>query len=158
MVGTRWQRVQSYATIAAWYNAAILDDDEFTFEDVDETVKAGIWLGLIWSPQIAMAIPAAAALTMPLAVLEGAALGGLGVSYAIGGEEGAVSYIDYISNPHKIHKDPEKIEALMQAQRIVQGIITLGGSELARAGLDIIGEYKEELFKNRWVTGPRLPF
>jgi len=156
--GSRWQRIQSYATVAAWYNAAILDDDEFTFEDVDETVKAAIVLGLIWSPQIAMAIPAAAALSVPLAVVEGAALVGLGASFAIGGTQGAVDYIDYVSNPHKIHKDPEKVEALMQANRILQAGLTLGGSEIAKIGVDLVWDYREELFKNRWLTGPRLPF
>jgi len=156
--GSRWQRLTSYSTIAAWYNAAILDDDEFTFEDVDETVKAAVLLGLIWSPQIAMTIPAAAALAMPLAVVEGAALVGLGASFAIGGTQGAVDYIDYVSNPHKIHQDPEKVEALMLAHRIVQGIITLGGSEAAKTTLDVVWDYREELFKNRWLTGPDLSF
>jgi len=155
MVGTRWQRVQSYATIGAWFNAAYLDDDEFTFEDVDETVKAALWLGLIWSPQIALGIGMSAT---PLNIIEGAALVGLGASFAIGGTQGAVDYIDYVSNPHKIHKDPEKVEALMQAHRIVQGIITLGGSEVAKTTLDVIWDYREELFKNRWLTGPSLPF
>ena len=123
MFGSRWQRVQSYALIGAWYNAAYLDDEEFTFEDLDETVKAGIVLGLIWSPQIALAIPAAAALSTPLAVVEIAALAGLGVSFAIGGVEGAETYIDYISNPQDIIKSREKTKALIQATDITLSVI-----------------------------------
>jgi len=159
--GSRWQRIQSYATIAAWYNAAILDDDEFTFEDVDETVKAAVLLGLIWSPQIALAIPAAAALSIPLAVVEGAALAGLGISYAIGGEEGAVSYIDYISNPEEIPFDPKKRDAFMQALEITTGLINPLGWVAGQTGQlagEVILEFKDVVFKNRWLTGPRLPF
>jgi len=153
--GTRWQRVQSYATVGAWFNAAYLDDDQFTFEDVDETLFAGVWLGLIWSPQIALAIGVS---TTPLNIVEGAALAGLGVSFAIGGVEGAETYVDYITDPVDIIKNPEKAESLMQANRILQAGITLGGSEVARAGIEVLGEYSEELFKNRYLTGPYLPF
>jgi len=153
--GTRWQRVQSYATVGAWFNAAYLDDDQFTFEDVDETLFAGVWLGLIWSPQIALAIGVS---TTPLNIVEGAALAGLGVSFAIGGVEGAETYVDYITDPVDIIKNSEKAESLMQAHRIMQAGLTLGGSEVVRAGIEAIGEYSEELFKNRYLTGPALPF
>jgi len=153
--GTRWQRVQSYATVGAWFNAAYLDDDEFTFEDVDETLFAGVWLGLIWSPQIALAIGVS---TTPLNIVEGAALAGLGVSFAIGGVEGAETYVDYITDPVDIIKNPEKAESLIQANRILQAGITLGGSEVARAGIEVLGDFSEELFKNRYLTGPYLPF
>jgi len=153
--GTRWQRVQSYATVGAWFNAAYLDDDQFTFEDVDETLFAGVWLGLIWSPQIALAIGVS---TTPLNIVEGAALAGLGVSFAIGGVEGAETYVDYITDPVDIIKNPEKAESLIQANRILQAGITLGGSEVARAGIEVLGDFSEELFKNRYLTGPALPF
>jgi len=153
--GTRWQRVQSYATVGAWFNAAYLDDDQFTFEDVDETLFAGVWLGLIWSPQIALAIGVS---TTPLNIVEGAALAGLGVSFAIGGVEGAETYVDYITDPVDIIKNPEKAESLMQAHRILQAGVTLGGSEVVRAGIEFLGEFSEELFKNRYLTGPYLPF
>ena len=156
--GSRWQRVQSYTSLGAWYSLAILDDDEFTWKDTPETLILGISLGLIWSPQIAMAIPATAALTLPLAVVEGAALTGLAASYAIGGTEGAETYIDYITDPVDIVKNPEKAEALMGANRIMQGVITLGGSELARAGVDAISNYSEEIFKNRWMNPLGLSF
>ena len=155
--GTRWQRVQSYATVGAWFNAAYLDDDQFTFEDVDETLYAGVMLGLIWSPQIALAIGVSAT---PLSIVEGAALVGLGVSFAIGGVEGAETYVDYINpvNWKENVKDPEKVEALVKANRILQAVTTLGGSEIARAGRGVIDEYKHEIFRNRFVTGPMLPF
>lgn len=151
--GSRWQRVQSYATAAAWFNAAYLDDEEFTFEDVDETIYAAVMLGLIWSPQIALAIPAAAALSLPLAVVEGAALAGLGISYAIGGAEGAADYIDYISNPEEIPFDRAKREAFMQASEIMVAttnpVAWVAGQGAQMIG-ELIGEYKSEIFKNRW--------
>jgi hypothetical protein len=155
MFGTRWQRVQSYATIGAWHNAAILDDDEFTFGDLPETAYAAGMLGLIWSPQIALAIGMSGT---PLNILEGAALLGLGASFAIGGSEGAGQYIDYITNPEDIHKSPEKVDALIHANRIVQALISFGASEVTRAGVDVLSDYKDEIFRSRWLTGPALPF
>lgn len=155
MFGTRWQRVQSYATIGAWHNAAILDDDEFTLGDIPETAYAAGMLGLIWSPQIALAIGMSGT---PLNILEGAALIGLGASFAIGGSEGAGQYIDYITNPEDIHKSPEKVDALIQANRIVQGLMSFGVSEVTRAGIDVLSDYKNEIFRSRWLTGPALPF
>jgi len=156
MFGSRWQRVQSYATIGAWFNAAYLDDDEFTFEDLDETVKAGIMLGLIWSPQIAVAVGLSAT---PLNIVEGAALAGLGVSFAIGGVEGAETYIDYISNPEDIFKSPEKTEALLQASDIVLSVVNPLHIPTKMLSEWLVGELPwGELFKNRWLTGPVLPF
>jgi len=153
--GTRWQRVQSYAIIGAWQEAALRDDEEFTLEDIPETAYAAGMLGLIWSPQIALAIGMSGT---PLNIVEGAALAGLGVSYVIGGAEGAGQYIEYITNPEDIFKSPEKTDALMLSHRIVQGVLTFGMSELARGGVDFISEYREEIFKNRWLSLPALPF
>jgi len=154
--GSRWQRLTSYSALGAWYGIAILDDNEFNWKDAPETLMLGVQLGLIWSPQIAMAIPAAAALTGPLAVVEVAALTGLAASYAIGGAEGAETYVDYITDPVDIIKNPAKAESLMLANRFMQAGLTLGGSEVARAGIEVIGSYSEELFKNRWLNP--LPF
>jgi len=158
--GSRWQRLTSYSVVGAWLNAAYADDNEFTIEDIDETVYAAGMLGLIWSPQIALAIPAVATAATPLAIVEGAALAGLAASFAIGGVEGAETYIDYVEpgNWPELITDPGKQESLMQAHRIMQGVVTLGGSEFARAGVDILSDYKDEIFKNRWMTGPYLPF
>jgi len=154
--GTRWQRVQSYATIGAWHNAAILDDDEFTLEDIPETAYAVGMLGLIWSPQIALAIGMSGT---PLNILEGAALIGLGASFAIGGSEGAGQYIDYITNPEDIHKSPKKIEALIQASDITLSVVNP-----LHIPTKMLAEYIVKdlpwgmVFKNRWLTGPALPF
>jgi len=158
--GSRWQRLTSYSVVGAWLNAAYADDDEFTIEDIDETFYAAGMLGLIWSPQIALAVPALAAASGPLAVVEGAALVGLGASFVIGGYEGAETYVDYINptNLPELITDPGKQESLMQAHRIMQGVVTLGGSELARAGVATLSDYKDEIFKNRFMTGPYLPF
>jgi len=153
--GTRWQRVQTYASLGAWYTMAIHEDGEFTFKDFPETAVLGMQLGLIWSPQIALGLGMSAT---PLNIVEGAALAGLGISYAIGGREGAETYIDYITDPGDIVKNPQKAEALMQANRIVMAGVTLGGSELARAGVNVLKDFKNEIFKNRFVTGPYLPF
>jgi len=153
--GTRWQRLQSYATIAAWHNAAILDDDKFTIGDIPETAYAAGMLGLIWSPQIALVVGSP---TIALNVVEAAALTGLIASYAIGGAEGAEIYVDYISSPVSLVKEPEKRAAFIQAsQYIVAGVNPMMwvGGEFGR----YLGEHHQsDLFKNRWLTGPYLPF
>jgi len=153
--GSRWQRAQTYTSLAAWSALALADDDELTWEDTPETLYLGMRLGLIWSPQIALAVGMSAT---PLNIVEGAALAGLGISFAIGGLEGAETYVDYITDPVDMIQDPGKAESLMKAHRIMMAGLTLGGSEIASAGLEVLGEFKEELFKNRWKTGPYLPF
>jgi len=156
MYGTRWQRVQSYAVVGAWLNAAYLDDDEFTFEDIDETMYAAGMLGLIWSPQIALAIGIS---STPLNVIEGAALAGLAVSFAIGGVEGAETYVDYITDPVDMIQDPGKQEALIQASDIVLSVVNPLHIPQKMLAEWIVNELPwGEVFKNRWRTGPVLPF
>jgi len=156
MYGTRWQRVQSYAVVGAWLNAAYLDDDEFTFEDIDETMYAAGMLGLIWSPQIALAIGIS---STPLNVIEGAALAGLAVSFAIGGVEGAETYVDYITDPVDMIQDPGKQEALIQASDIVLSVVNPLHIPQKMLAEWIVNELPwGEVFKNRWTTGPVLPF
>lgn len=157
--GSRWQRVQSYATIAAWYNAAILDDDEFTWRDTPETLYAAGILGLIWSPQIAMAIPAAAALSIPLTVVESAALAGLAVSFAIGGAEGAETYVDYITDPVDMVRDLGKQKTLIQASDIVLSVVNplhIPNKMLAEWIVEDLPW--GEVFRNRWANPVALPF
>jgi len=153
--GTRWQRLQSYASIGAWHTAAILDDDEFTWEDTPETLILGMQLGLIWSPQIALVIGSP---TIALNVVEAAALTGLLASYAIGGAEGAEIYVDYIGSPVSLVKEPERRAAFIQAsQYVVAGVNPMMwvGGEFGR----YLGEHHlGDLFENRWLTGPYLPF
>lgn len=134
-------------------NEAYLDDEKFTVEDLGETAWALGYLGLVWSPQIAVGMGLS---TGPLVVVEVALLAGLGASVAIGGVEGGVRYIDFFDKD--IVSDPEKVDSLVLANRIVQGIMTFGVSEITRVGIDYLNEYKGELLKNRWTTGPYLPF
>jgi len=94
----------------------------------------------------------------PLYILEAAIVAGGIASYAIGGKEGLFTYKDFITDPVDILRDPEKTSAMLSANRVLQAVITLGGSELARAGVEIISGYKDELFRNHWMTGPALPF
>jgi len=154
--GSRWQRIQSYAVIGAWTNAAYLDDDEFTVEDIDETLYAAAMLGLIWSPQIALAVGIS---STPLNIVEGVVLAGLGVSFAIGGVEGAETYVDYITDPVDMFENEEKRAALVQATDIVLSV-----TNPLRIPIKIATKYAvenlpwHEIFKNRWVTGPSLPF
>lgn len=156
MFGTRWQRVQSYATIGAWYNAAYLDDEQFTFEDVDETLYAAAFLGLIWSPQIALGIGLS---VTPLNIVEAAALAGLGVSFAIGGPQGAADYIDYISNPQEIPFNQEKRSAFLQASDVTLSLVNPLHIPQKKLAKWIVEDLPwGEVFKNRWLTGPALPF
>jgi len=156
LFGTRWQRIQSYAVVGAWLNAAYLDDDEFTFEDIDETMYAAGMLGLIWSPQIALAIGISAT---PLNVIEGAALAGLAVSFVIGGVEGAETYVDYITDPVDMVQDAAKQETLIQASDIVLSVVNPLHIPQKMLAEWIVEDLPwGEVFKNRWVTGPVLPF
>lgn len=157
--GSRWQRVQSYGVIGAWANAALHDDDEFTFEDLDETAYAIGMLGLIWSPQIAMAVPLIGSMSTPLAIVEAAALSGLVASYAIGGMEGAETYIDYITDPIDIVKNPAKLETFIQASDIMLSIVNPLHIPVKKTTEWVIENLPwSEVFKNRWLTGPALPF
>lgn len=154
--GSRWQRIQSYATIGAWRESAYGDDEEFTIEDVDETIYAGVMLGLIWSPQIAVVIGLSGT---PLNVIEGAVLVGLGASYAIGGAEGAETYLDYISEPFTDPKsfftDADKTSALVRAADITLSVVNPLHIPTKWAAENLPWN---EIFRNRWLTGPALPF
>jgi len=159
--GSRWQRIQSYAAISAWSALAYGDDDELTWGDTPETLILAMQLGLIWSPQIALAIPAAAALGTPLAVLEGAVIVGAVASYAIDGLEGVETYVDYISDPVGIVTDPGKRGALIQAVELEMALVNPLGwasGQLGEYAGRELAKYKDVIFKNRFVTGPYLPF
>jgi hypothetical protein len=113
-------------------------------------------LGLIWSPQIALAIGMS---STPLNIVEGAVLIGLGASFAIGGMEGAETYIDYITDPIDILTDPGKRETLMQASDIMHSLVNPLHIPLKMAGEWVIESLPwREVFRNRWMTGPALPF
>jgi len=157
--GSRWQRLTSYSVAGAWLNAAYADDNEFTIEDIDETVYAAGMLGLIWSPQIALAIPTFAAVATPLTIVEGAALAGLAASFAIGGVEGAETYVDYITDPVDMFQDPGKQEALIQASDITLSLVNPLRIPQKKLAEWIVEDLPwREVFKNRWMTGPALPF
>lgn len=159
-IGTRWQRATSIAAIWAWKDKVYHDEDEkFTVEDVDETLYAVAYLGLVWSPQIAMAIPSAAALATPLAVVEGAVIAGGVVSYAIGGLEGVETYVDYISDPVDVFTDPSKTESLLQASDIALSVVNPLHIPQKKVSEWLVENVPwESVFKNRYLTGPYLPF
>ena len=154
--GSRWQRIQTYASLAAWSALALQDDDELTWRDTPETLVLGLQLGLIWSPQIALAIGMSAT---PLNIVEGAVLTGAIASYAIGGVEGVETYVDYISNPQEILFDAKKRDAFLKASDV-----TLSLANPFHIPTKMVGEWLGEnlpwgeVFRNRWVTGPVLPF
>jgi len=97
----------------------------------------------------------------PLVVVEVAAVSGLVASIAIGGVEGGEKYIDYINplNYPEHVKDPEKIEALVQASDITLSVVNPLHIPAKMLGEFIVENIPwGEVFKNRWVTGPLLPF
>jgi len=147
--------ITSIAMIWSMYQLAWRDDEKITWEDFPLLAMGISGLGILWLPE---ALTIATASTTPLVILEAAVVIGAVASVAIGGEEGLNTYVDYITNPQEIPFDQGKTESFLQANRIAQGIITLGASEITRAGADLILEYKNEIFRNRWVTGPVLPF
>jgi len=158
MFGTRWQRIQSYAALGAWTTLAIKDDDELNWKDFPETAILGMQLGLIWSPQIALAIGMSAT---PLNVVEGVFLVGLGASLAIGGLEGAETYIDYVSDPVDMITNPSKRAALTQAVEIEMALVNPAawlGSWIGEQIGEALHPYRDVMFKNRFLTGPYLSF
>jgi len=154
-LGTRWQRIQSYSSLAAWSALAYGDDDELTWGDTPETLILAMRLGLIWSPQIALAIPAAAALSTPLAVAEGAFVVGAVASYAIGGLEGVETYVDYISDPVDIVTDPGKRDALIQVVEIEMALlnpVAWAGGQLGEYAGRELAKHADMIVKNRWMN------
>jgi len=137
------------------YQLAWRDDEKITLEDFPVLAMGTGGIFLLWAPEV---LTIAAVSTTPLVILEAAVVTGAVASFAIGGEEGLNTYVDYITDPVDMFQDPGKAEALMQAHRIAMAGLTLGGSELTRAGVEVLWEFREELFKNRWMTGPYLPF
>jgi len=137
------------------YQLAWRDDEKITWEDYPELAMGTGGIFLLWAPE---ALTIAAVSTTPLVILEGAVVAGAVASVAIGGEEGLNTYVDYITDPVDIIKNPKKTETLLQANRITQGVMTLGLSEVTRAASEFAWNYKNEIFRNRWVTGPYLPF
>ena len=83
-----------------WIDEAIRDDDELTWEDLDETIILGLSLAFIWRGNVILA-------TIPgLPIVEGVVVTGAVASYAIGGTEGVGNYFDFITEPTKM---PERI-------------------------------------------------
>ena len=153
-------RAKMYRSIhmfGAWYALAIMDDDELTWKDTPESIAFGAGLAWVWWDVAAASISIS---TTPLVVVETAVVAGAVASFAIGGVEGVEKYVDYINpaNWKENLKDPEKVEALVKANRVLTGVVTLGGSELARYGVEKLKPWSEEIFKHRYLTGPYLPF
>ena len=151
---------RSIAVFGTWYTLAKMDDDKLTWKDAPETVALAAGLTWIWW-DTALAITAVS--STPLVVVEAAVVGGLVASVAIGGVEGGEKYIDYINplNYPEHVKDPEKIEALVQASEITLGLINPLGWVAGQVGQAIgkeLSTYRDEVLNNRWLTGPALPF
>jgi hypothetical protein len=147
--------ITSMAMLWSMYQLVWRDDEKITWEDFPEIAMGSGGLFLLWAPE---ALTIAAVSTTPLVVLEAAVVIGAVASVAIAGEEGLNTYVDYITDPVDMIQDPEKAESLLLAHRIVQAGVTMGGSELARGGANLIMDFKDEIFKNRYLTGPYLPF
>ena len=143
------------AMLWSMYQLVWRDDEKITWEDFPEIAMGSGGLFLLWAPE---ALTIAAVSTTPLVVLEAAVVIGAVASVAIAGEEGLNTYVDYITDPVDMIQDPEKAESLLLAHRIIQAGVTMGGSELARGGANLIMDFKDEIFKNRYLTGPYLPF
>jgi len=107
-------------------------------------------LGLIWSPQIALAIGMS---STPLNIVEGAVIAGAVASFAIGGVEGVETYVDFFD--YDILTDPEKSEAVEQAADIALSVVNPLHIPTKWAVENLPWS---EIFRNRWVTGPYLPF
>jgi len=149
---------RSIALFGTWYALAKMDDDKLTWKDAPETVGFAAGLTWIWW-DTALAITAVS--SSPLVVVEVAAVTGLVASIAIGGVEGGEKYIDYINplNYPEHVKDPEKIEALIQASDITLSVVNPLHIPTKMLGEFIVENIPwGEVFKNRWVTGPSLPF
>jgi len=151
---------RSIALAGTWYTLAIMDDDKLTWKDTPESLALAGGLTWIWWDT---ALATMAVSTTPLMVVEAAVVGGLVASVAIGGVEGGEKYVEYINplNYPEHIKDPAKMEALMQASEIGLAIaaphVWVGGKIVEYTGKEIT-KYKEEIFKNRFLTGPYLPF
>ena len=87
---------RSLAMISWWWTAAIADDDELTWEDLDETILLALSLAFIWKGNAILgAVPG-------ILPAEGFVVTGAVASYAIGGAEGVNNYTDFISKPTKM--------------------------------------------------------
>ena len=153
---TRWQRYRSTAVAWAWAETAYYDDHKFTVEDLDETLYAVAALGIIWSPQIAVGLGITAS---PLNILEGAVIAGAIASYGIGGSEGVKTYVDYITDPVGIFQEPDKTESFVRASDITLSLFNPLHIPQKKLATWIAEDLPwGEVFKNRWRTGPYLPF
>jgi len=134
------------------YQLAWRDDEKITWEDYPELAMGTGGIFLLWAPEV---LTIAAVSTTPLVILEAAIVTGAVASFAIGGEEGLNTYVDYITDPVDIVQDPEKLEVFMQASEITQAIalphVWLGG-KIIEYGTQELWKYKDEIFRNRWVT------
>ena len=155
--GTRWQRATSIAAVWAWKDKVYRDKDKkFTIEDLDETAYAALYLGMVWSPQIALVIPTAAAASGPLAVVESAFIVGAFASFAIGGLEGVETYVDFFD--YDMLTDPKKASAIEQATDITLSIVNplhIPTKKLIEYGMENLPW--NEIFRNRWAN-PTNPF
>jgi len=138
------------------YQLAWRDDEKITWEDFPELAVGTGGIFLLWAPEV---LTIAAVSTTPLVILEAAVVTGAVASFVIGGEEGLNTYVDYITDPVDMIQDPGKRAALISASDITLSLANPFHIPAKMAG-EWLGENLpwEELFRNRWVTGPVLPF
>ena len=138
------------------YQLAWRDDEKITWEDFPELAVGTGGIFLLWAPEV---LTIAAVSTTPLVILEAAVVTGAVASFAIGGEEGLNTYVDYITDPVDMVQDPGKRETLIQASDIVLSVVNPLHIPQKMLAEWIVEDLPwGELFKNRWLTGPVLPF
>jgi len=159
MWGSKTQRFRTYAVLYAWEQAAWADDQKFTWEDLDETIYAGIALAFIWKGEWILA-------TIPgINLVEGLVVGGAVVSFAIGGVEGVEDYIDFMAETPKMLAEitlgqvPEKIK--FTAETIYEHKIEEPLTMAARRYVGWVDRRMEEVqsvWRVTMPTWPSLPF
>jgi hypothetical protein len=148
--------IQSIAIVWGMYQFAWRDDRKITIEDFPELAAGMGRLSWLWIPEI---LSITAVSTTPLVVLEAAIAVGAVASIAIAGEEGLDTYVDYITNPQEIVGDEGKRNAFLKAADITLSILNPIHIPVKMLGEYIVEDLPwGELLKNRWLTGPALPF
>jgi len=148
--------IASIGILWTMYQFAWRDDEKITVEDFPELAGGGASLGRLWLPEL---LTIAAVSTTPLVILEAAIVVGAVASIAIAGEEGLETYVDYISNPQEILFEEEKKDAWIQASDIALSVVNPLHIPQKMLAEWIVEDLPwKAVLKNRWVTGPFLPF
>jgi len=143
--------------------AELLDDEEGWEDNLKDTgaiLQFAGTLYVLWIPPVVQGAIAArvgillAPLAVPAAIVTSAIVVGGIVSYFVDPEEGLQNYKDFLTEPD-ILTDPRKREALGQAADIVLSLVNPLHIPTKWAAENLPWN---QIFRNRWVTGPYLPF